>query len=319
LSGLWEHPPAELKEALDKTRPLFVKAAGSVENERTSIVERVSATRLLAFAPFAIAADPLRALLQPQNSVGLQIAAVRALANHSDSTGAADILLSRWAGYSPAVRREVLEALLARPNRLSQLLDAIEQKKVLPGQLEPARLDQIRKYPDAKLRQRALKLLAGQPTPDRKQVLDDYRNVLNLQPDISKGKTVFKRVCSTCHRLENEGVEVGPDLLSALRNKTPDSLLVDILDPSREVDPRFLNYQVTTKAGRVFTGMIAAETASSITLRRAEKAEDTILRSQLEEIQATAKSVMPDGLEMQLSRQDIADVIAYLLSVAGAK
>jgi putative heme-binding domain-containing protein len=76
---------------------------------------------------------------------------------------------------------------------------------------------------------------------------------------------------------------------------------------------------VTTKAGRTFSGMIAAETASSITLRRAEKAEDTILRSQIDDIQATAKSVMPDGLEMQLTKQDVADVIAYLQTVATAK
>ena len=112
---------------------------------------------------------------------------------------------------------------------------------------------------------------------------------------------------------------MGPDLLSALRNKTPETLLIDILDPSREVDPRYLNYQIIAKSGRVFTGMIASETASSITLRRAEKAEDTILRQQIDEIQATGKSVMPDGLEMQLSQQDLADVIGYLLSVAAPK
>ena len=91
---------------------------------------------------------------------------------------------------------------------------------------------------------------------------------------------------------------------------------MDILDPSREVDPRYLNYLVTTKAGRIYTGLIAAETASSLTLRRAEKAEDTILRNQIETIQATAKSLMPEGLETQLSRQDVADVIAYLQAVA---
>jgi putative heme-binding domain-containing protein len=65
--------------------------------------------------------------------------------------------------------------------------------------------------------------------------------------------------------------------------------------------------------------MIAAETASSVTLRRAERAEDTVLRSQIDEVQATAKSVMPEGLEMQLSKQDTADVIAYLLAVGGGK
>jgi putative heme-binding domain-containing protein len=72
---------------------------------------------------------------------------------------------------------------------------------------------------------------------------------------------------------------------------------------------------VSTKDGRILTGMIAVEAPTSITLRRAEKAEDTVLRSQIEEIQATAKSLMPDELEKYLTKQDMADVIAYLLSV----
>jgi putative heme-binding domain-containing protein len=114
-------------------------------------------------------------------------------------------------------------------------------------------------------------------------------------------------------------VEVGPDLLSALKTKTREGLVIDILDPSREVDPRYINYVVTTKDGRVLTGMIAVESPSSITLRRAEKAEDTVLRNQIDEIQATAKSLMPDELEKQLSKQDLADVIAYLLAVATGK
>src|SRR5207248_920526 len=142
---------------------------------------------------------------------------------------------------------------------------------------------------------------------------------LDLKADAARGKLVFKKNCATCHRLENEGFEVGPDLLSALRNKSSDQLLIDILDPSREVDPRYLNYQVTTKKGLSVTGMIAADTASSITLRRGEKAEDTILRSQIDEIQATGKSVMPDGLEMMLSKQDLADVIEYLKAVSVPK
>ena len=107
--------------------------------------------------------------------------------------------------------------------------------------------------------------------------------------------------------------------MSALRTKTPDTLLVDILDPSREVDPRYINYMVNTKAGRSFTGIIAAETAASVTLRRAEKAEDIILRRDIDEIQALGKSLMPEELEKQLSKQDVADVIAYLLAVVAGK
>jgi putative heme-binding domain-containing protein len=122
-----------------------------------------------------------------------------------------------------------------------------------------------------------------------------------------------------CHRLDNDGFEVGPDLLSALRNKSGEQLLNDILDPSREVDSRYLNYQITTKKGQVFSGLIAADTASSVTLRRGEKAEDTILRDQIEEVQTTGKSLMPEGLEKQLSKQDLADLVAYLQASAVPK
>src|SRR5207245_6985747 len=137
-----------------------------------------------------------------------------------------------------------------------------------------------------------------------KAVVDEYRAALELTGDVLRGREVFRKTCSTCHRLENVGTEVGPDLLSALRNKSHEALLTDILDPSREVDPRYLNYLVTTTAGRVFTGLIAVESPSSVTLRRAERAEDTVLRSQIDEIRATPKSLMPEELETQLSKQD---------------
>jgi putative heme-binding domain-containing protein len=307
-----------LRAALTDVRPFFEQAAAAARDEKCPVGERAAAARLLGYGPFAVAAAPLQQLLAPQGPSVLQLAAVRALALQDDPK-AAGLLLGPWTGYSPVLRREVLEALFARPERVAALLTAIEEKKVLPSQVEPARLEQLRKYPDAGLRQRAQALLAGQGSPDRRKVLEEYRAALDLSGDPVRGKELFKKTCSTCHRLENVGIEVGPDLLSALRNKARAQLLTDILDPSREVDPRYLNYLVTDKAGRTYTGMIAAETASSITLRRAEKAEDTILRSNIDTIEATAKSLMPDGLEMQLGKQDVADVIAYLQRVAAAK
>jgi putative membrane-bound dehydrogenase-like protein len=312
---LWDEPPPGLKEAVAQARPFFERAATAARDGKRPVADRVAAARLLGYGPFDVAAAPLQELLTPQNATELQLAAIRALSVH-DSPKVAELLLAPWTSYSPTSRREVLEALFARVERLGKLLTAIEDKKVPTAQVEPARLEQLRKHPDAALRQRAQKLLAGSGTPDRRKVVEDYKAALDLKSDADRGKMLFKKTCSTCHRLENEGTEVGPDLLSALRNKSAEQLLLDILDPSREVDPRYLNYVVTTKNGRSFTGLIAAETASSITLRRAEKAEDTILREQIDTIEATAKSVMPEGLEMQLSRQDVADVIAYLQKVA---
>jgi putative membrane-bound dehydrogenase-like protein len=318
LTKLWEQPSVSLRQALERARPFFIRAAAAARDNSRPLPERAQAVRLLGYGPFAIAQEALPDLIEPQHAAEIQLAAIRSLSLF-EGPKVAEMLLKPWSNYSPGTRREVLEALFARPERLALLLDAIGQKKVLAGQIEPFRLDQLRKHPNAAVRARTQNLLAGQGTPDRRKIVEEYRTALEMKGNAARGKAVFKKTCAVCHRLENEGVEVGPDLLSALRNKSREALLIDILDPSREVDPRYINYVVSTKAGRVFTGMIAAETASSVTLRRAEKAEDTLLRSQIDEIQATAKSVMPEGLEQQLTKQDVADVIAYLQAVAVPK
>jgi putative membrane-bound dehydrogenase-like protein len=320
LERLWDDPPPALKSAVEQIRPAFQAAAAASQDGKRPTGERLAAVRLLASGPFATAAPALQALLSPQTPGELQMTAVRSLAAHADPK-VADILLASWNGYSPEVRREAVEALFGRPERLLRLLSALEEKRVAPGQLEPVRLQQLRESRNRQVRQQAQTVLAGQVPADRRKVLDDYKAALDLKADASHGRVVFQKNCATCHRLDNMGVEVGADLLAALRTKTPESLLLDILDPSREVDPRFLNYTVVTKNGQTFTGIIAAETASSITLRRAEKAEDTILRDQIAEdgVQASTKSLMPEGLEAQLSKQDVADVIAFLLSVAAPK
>ena len=121
---------------------------------------------------------------------------------------------------------------------------------------------------------------------------------------------LFERVEN---RIGAEGANVGPDL-SDLRGKTPEALLVDILDPSAAIDGRYLNYLVTLQNGKVATGLIAAETASSITLLRGEGQSDVILRQDIEPggIVSTGQSLMPDGLEKQITLQEMADLLTFL-------
>ncbi len=311
---LWEKPPPALKEAVARARPLFDQAATVAADEQRPPGERLAAVRLLTSGPFAPVMTAAPGLLTPQTPSDLQLAAVRMLTPHARPE-VAGVLLASWSAYSPAVRREVTEALFARADRLPRLLDALKSKEVLANQLEPVRLEQLRKHPDAKLRRQALAVLAGSVASDRQAVVASYRPALDLAANVDRGRQAFRKHCATCHRLENEGHDVGPDLRSAVRGKPGEYLLVAVLDPSREVDPRYLNYVVTTKQGQTFTGLIASETSSSLTLRRGEGSEDTILRSRIESIEATPKSVMPEGLEAQLSRQDVADLIAYLQSV----
>src|SRR5262249_1566549 len=280
--------------------------------------QRVTAVRLLGRGPFGPLAEAAPELLTPKAPPEVQLAAARALSAHEQPRVAA-LLLAGWAGAAPALRPALLEGLFARTDRLPALVEAMEKRTVLVTQVEPARLAQLSKHRDPVLRARVRKLLAGQVAPERRKVVEGYRAALELAADAGKGKAVFKKVCATCHRLEGVGHQVGADLLAALRGKSAEALLINILDPSREVDPRYLNYEVTTKRGTVLTGLIAAETSTSLTLKRGEGAEDTVLRTQIESVQATGKSLMPDGLEAQPTKQDTADLIAYLLRVGRAR
>jgi putative membrane-bound dehydrogenase-like protein len=315
LSNLWTQPSPALAGVTTQVRPLFDHAAKAARDEKINLTDRTAAIRLLGYGPFEVGRAPLAALLSPREPQEAQIAAVRALSLHREP-GVAMLLLEAWDSFAPTARREVIEALLARPERARAFLEAVANRKVVVGQLEPARVEQLRKYSDAAVRKQAAQVLSGQTLPQRQKIVDAYQNVLEIRGEPVRGKAIFKKNCATCHRLENEGVEVGADLVSVLANKTPERLLVDILDPSREVDPRYIDYVVVLNSGRVATGLIAAETATSVTLRRAEKVEETILRSQIESITGTAKSLMPEGLERQVSPKEMADLIAYLQSVA---
>ena len=235
-----------------------------------------------------------------------------ALLGLQENSRVADILLESWRSYTPAVRRERSNCSSPARAALIDLLAAIEQNKLAAADVEPSRIEQLQKHPNAKVRERA-KAVLQTTAPDRGKVVEEYRSALALKPDANRGKMIFQKVCAMCHRLDNVGVEVGADLVAALGNKTPEKLLLDVFDPSREVDSRYVNYLVTTKNGRVLSGLIAAETASSIMLRRAERAEDTVLRTQIDEVHSTGKLIMPEGLEKQLSQQEFADLIGYLL------
>ncbi len=318
LDKWWQQPPKELEPSLEAVRKLIGQASQTALDQKQNLEQRQAALRLLAFGQFAQVRETLSALLLPSEPLPLQLAAVRALSSHDDKE-VANVLLGASSSSGPAVRREIIEAQFARKDRLITLLKALEDGRIRPADLEPSRREQLKRHADSSIRARADKIFKTTSSSDRLKVVDGYRTALTMASDTARGKAVFQRVCASCHRLENVGNEVGPDLLSALRTKTAETLLSDVFDPSKEVDPRFLNYMVTTRDGRSFTGMIAAESANSITLRRAEKAEDSILRNQIDLVAATAKSLMPENLEAQLTRQDFADVVAYLLRVAGVR
>jgi putative heme-binding domain-containing protein len=157
----------------------------------------------------------------------------------------------------------------------------------------------------------AAKVFADAGNPDRRKVLKDYEDAATMAGDRLRGKAVFAKSCSVCHQHDGAGHAVGPDL-AQVAGKSPLYLLTEILDPNRNVDTRYLEYQAVLKNGRTVNGLLAAETATSITLRAQEAKEQVILRADLDELHGTGKSLMPEGLEKDLSKQAMADLIVYL-------
>jgi putative heme-binding domain-containing protein len=126
-----------------------------------------------------------------------------------------------------------------------------------------------------------------------------------------RGTAIFEKKCAACHKLGAVGSDVGPNL-AALTDRAPRSLLAAILDPSRAVEARYVSYLAVTTDGRSLTGILETETGNSITLLGEQAKRQTILRADLELLRSSGKSLMPDGLERDLSPQDLADLIAVV-------
>jgi putative heme-binding domain-containing protein len=289
---------------------LLKQAAATAADGRPDVAERVAAIRLLAHAPWAVAGPVLATLLTEGMDQGVKLAAVRALADQPGPEPA-EALLKPWAGYTPAVRREAAEVLVRQPDRALRLLHAVEAGHIRPSDLDSAKARQLLQHPQPDIKALAAKLLRDNLPEERKQVLERYKRAARAEGDAARGKLVFQKNCATCHRVAGLGVDVGADI-SDTRGKAREALLNDILNPNAAIDSNFIEYTVTLKNGRTVSGIIATETAGSVTLKRAENQTDTVLRQDIGEMQSTGRSLMPEGLEKSVSVAEMADLLSFL-------
>jgi putative heme-binding domain-containing protein len=274
--------------------------------------QRLPAVRLLGRSADKQAADTeaLVALLMPQSSGALQTAAVAALARmQSNDVPAA--LLAGWKSHGPTLRSAILDALLSRDEWVEPLVAAIESNLVPAADIDATRRQRLVRFDDEKIKARAEKLLAGAIESNRQQVLEQHGAVLTMPGDAQAGAAVFAKRCAVCHRLRGVGTDVGPNLAS-LTDYSPQALLTAMLDPNRAVEAKYLDYVAVNASGQTFTGILANETGNSVTLLGQEGKQQTILRTELEALQASGKSLMPEGLEKDVTPEDMANVIAYL-------
>jgi len=289
---------------------LFNAAIKVAHDKNQTPSDRLEAVGLLAHASYTTAAPALAELLTARESRSVQVAAVRGVAQLSGPQ-VGELLVGRWGHLSPPVRREVAEALFSRPHRLTVLLSALEKKQVATRDLDPSRMQTLLKHPDVQIRRRAETLVSAATQTPRRTIVEEYRSALTRPGDPVRGAEVFKTQCATCHKVSDRETSVGPDL-AGMQKHSDEELLIAILDPNRSVDPNFVLYMVYTIEGNLLTGIIAEETPTSITLRRAEGVEETVLRQQVEQLTATGLSLMPEGVEDTIPPAQMADLLAYI-------
>lgn len=297
-------------------KPMYAAARQVIADESQSQDERLAAMALL-MGPGQTAEEyrdgqqSLLTLLGPAQTPLMQQNALLLLSKRLDEETITK-LISSWLSYSPAIRSRLLDILLSRAAWQKILIEAIAAKQIPVNHLDTSSKQRLIRSTNNNIKSQAIKLFEG-TSIDRTSIIASYSQT-TTKTDATRGKAIFTQHCSVCHQLGEQGHAVGPDL-AALANRNANFLLQEILDPNKNLDSRYIEYVAVTKNGRTLTGLLASEAGNSITLKGKEGRSETLLRSEIEELQASGKSLMPEGFEKEISRESMQDLLAYLGSM----
>lgn len=250
------------------------------------------------------------ALIDPAQPVILQQAAIRALDAGNDDAVTAT-LIDAWPVLTTEVRNTALEVLMHSQDRMAAILNAVEAGIVQPSAIGWNRTVRLMRDTSGPLKELARNLLS-EPAGVRDQVVASYYASLDLDGNANAGQAAFERVCSTCHQVGGDlGTAYGPDL-ATVRHWSARALLAKILKPQSTIADGYGLWSVRTTDGQTYTGLIDTGAPSSIQIKQQGSPPIVVARDDIESLQSLNATAMPAGLEQQLDRQEMADLIAFL-------
>jgi putative membrane-bound dehydrogenase-like protein len=296
----------EFVDRPDEARAIEQLRAGA----KVPLPVRVEAVRTLTPTTNALALARLRQLAARQNEpVGLRAEAVAALAGDPGSTEA---LLELLIDSAPQIQLEATRSLCAFVASPRVQAAFAARRKVLATR--PAD-DPVREQLDFALE---LAGLGGSGDPPRPAPDEAWRKALEKPGDPASGRRVFfspTAACGRCHRIEDQGGRLGPDLSTIARGADREKLMQSILHPSRDIAPQFVSHEVETKDGRAISGLLTAQGSDgTVTIVTAEGKALRIPGSQVVSHSLSKVSMMPEGLDRTMSVRDFRDLMAFLLS-----
>jgi len=204
------------------------------------------------------------------------------------------------------------DQLLRRPDSSLGLLAALQAGKVNLADLGPGNLARLRTHPNRRVAREAADLLAAlhPQTRQKDELIAKLTPEVEKPGDLANGKALFNAACAICHKFGDLGVrDVGPPLIG-MGAHGPAELLAHIIDPNREVDPSFWQWNITTQQGETLVGVIASENAASLTLRN-QGGDTEVRKADLASRENTRRSLMPEGLE-GLGAEGLRDLLAFM-------
>ncbi|MFP6616462.1 MAG: c-type cytochrome, partial [Candidatus Hydrogenedentota bacterium] len=319
LNGLQQTPGnpeaqtilANSDSASRRLATMIAKATVTAHDTSKSAKDRAAAIQTLSLAPYKTVQRTLLVQLKSSGATPIQLAILKTLRSY-DAKSIADQVLEAWPNFTTATRAEALELLFSRKSWLTTLLKAVEQEDFAKSNITSTRVQYLNNHTDANIRQKATSLFTQKSTDEFEQIIKDYQPALQQEGDPTKGRAIFEERCATCHRFQGVGFQLGPDL-STMAARGAETILTNLIDPNREINPQYVNFTVEMKDGIFLTGLLDSETSTSVTLKRAGGLEDTLLRVNMQEMFSSDLSIMPEGLEDGLGVQGMADLIAFLM------
>ena len=287
-----------------------------VKDGKADPAARGQAIRELAQAKSEGVVALLQGLLSDR---AVNIEAVRALAQY-DAPNTPEKLLGVLGTFSPEGRGEVVNTLISRPPYAKVLMKALREKQILPTEISAYHARQVLSFENKELTKELTELWGDvRTTPtEKKELIERIKKELSQEvlakADLSAGRAVFQKTCANCHVLYGTGRKVGPDLTGSNR-KNLDYLLENSVDPSAVVGSDFRVLVVTLMDGRVLSGVVSEQNERTITLQLAQE-PITIDRKEIEESKQTTSSLMPDGQLQTLTKDQVRDLMAYLMSTS---
>jgi putative membrane-bound dehydrogenase-like protein len=303
--------------------------AAAFKDERGVAVARKTLTsarerdqrRLQALGALVAAGDP--ALLEEvagvltdhkSGSVELRRRTLDAL-GRAEAPEIARLVLRAYSNMEPELKPQAIELLTGRAVWSKELLAAIADKK-LPA--DALNLNQVRKLlmgkdPElVRLVETHWGTLRSERNPQREGIIVQMRDQLKRTPgDAHRGREVFKKVCGQCHKIYGEGQDVGPDITVNGRGSF-EQLLSNVFDPSLVIGAAYQARTVVTADGRVITGLVTEDNEQRVVLKVQGGKLETIARGDVEQMETSKLSLMPENLEQQLKPQEIADLFAFI-------